>query len=173
VIARLWLLPLLLAAGIACAQEAAVLEVKVAGGPARRFGPAELAALPQAEIVEARSVGAGDRAEAAQVRWRGVLMRDILQAAGIERLDKREQRRSGVAARASDDYVVLFSWGELFNAKLGDNVLVVTAVDGKPLAASEGPYALRSLLDTRSGPRHVRWLRQLEVFTLPAGATGR
>lgn len=164
---RLLVLPLLLAAGLVCAQEAALLEVRLGGGAGKRFGPAELAALPQTERVEKRSVGAGERADSAEVRWRGVLLRDILHAAGIEGLDRREQRRSGIAARASDGYVVLFSWGELFNARLGDNVLVVTAVDGKALPASEGPYALRSLSDIKSGPRHVKWLRQLDVFTLP------
>lgn len=130
---RLLVLPLLLAAGIACAQEAALLEVRLGGGAGKRFGPAELAALPQTERVEKR-----------------------------------------IAARASDGYVVLFSWGELFNARLGDNVLVVTAVDGKVLPASEAPYALRSLSDIKSGPRHVKWLRELEVFTLPIqGLTSR
>ncbi|XYJ09029.1 molybdopterin-dependent oxidoreductase [Telluria sp. B2] len=46
-------------------------------------------------------------------------------------------------------------------------MLVITSMNGKPLPASEGPYALRSLLDTRSGPRHVKWLNRVEVFTVP------
>jgi DMSO/TMAO reductase YedYZ molybdopterin-dependent catalytic subunit len=62
--------------------------------------------------------------------------------------------------------VVVFSWSELYNARLGDNVLVVTSVDGKPLPPTEGAYALRSLPDTKSGPRHVKWLRRLEVSTV-------
>ena len=62
---------------------------------------------------------------------------------------------------------MLFSWGELFNARLGGSALVVISADGRPLPASEGPYALRSLSDIKSGPRHVKWLRQLDVFTAP------
>lgn len=160
------LLPLLLAAGLAAAQEA-VLEVKVGSGAPRRLGQAELAALPQTELVEARSVGSGARAEKAEVRWRGVLLRDVLDAAGIQDLDRYALRHSGVVARATDNYAALFSWGELYNAGGGDNVLVITAMNGKPLPASEGPYALRSLGDTRSGPRHVKWLSRVEVFTVP------
>lgn len=172
---RLLGLSLLLSSGFALAQEAATLEVKVGASAPRRFGLAELAALPQAELVEARSIGAGkdgagkDGAGAtrAEVRWRGVLLRDLLDAAGMQDLERRALRRSAIVARATDDYVVLFSWGELFNARLGEHVLVITSVDGKPLLPSEGPYALRSLSDTKSGPRHVKWLRQLEVFTAP------
>jgi len=157
-------LPLLLAAGLALAQDSG-LEVKV-GAAARRFSAAEIAALPQTELVETRSVG-GARAEQAEVRYRGVLLRELLDAAGVQKLDRYALRHSGVAARATDHYAVLFSWGELYNARAGDSVLVVTTVDGKPLPASEGPYALRSLADTRPGPRHVKWLNRIEVFTLP------
>jgi DMSO/TMAO reductase YedYZ molybdopterin-dependent catalytic subunit len=160
------LLALLLASNLAFGQDAAVLDVKVGGHASRRLGPAELAALPQTEIVEARSLSGTAGTQGEQVRWRGVLLRDVLDAAGMQSLDKRALRRSSVVARASDDYAVVFSWGELYNARLGDNVLVVTSSDGKPLPPTEGPYALRSLSDTKSGPRHVKWLRRLEVSTV-------
>jgi len=96
-----WLLPLLLACGFAAAQEA-LLEVKVGAAAPRRLGQAELAALPQTEIVEARSVGAGGKAENAEVRWRGVLLRDLLDAAGMQSIDRYALRHSGVVARATD-----------------------------------------------------------------------
>lgn len=159
-------LPLLLAAGLACAQDGAIA-VKVGEAAARRFTQAEIAALPQTELAETRSVGTGAKAEQAEVRWRGVLLRDLLDAAGVQKLDRYALRHSGVVARATDDYAVLFSWGELYNARPGDNVLVITSMNGKPLPASEGPYALRSLSDTKSGPRHVKWLNRIDFFTVP------
>ena len=61
-----------------------------------------------------------------------------------------------VEAVASDGYRALFSWGELFNTAVGDQVLVITQQDGRPLDAIAGPVALRSLADLRPGPRHVR-----------------
>lgn len=150
----------------ASAQENTALEVQVGTGAPRRLGAAELAALPQADIVETRKVGSGDTKQSEEVRWRGVLLRDVLDAAGMQSLDRYALRRSAVVARATDNYAALFSWGELFNARMGENVLVVTAMNGRPLPASEGPYALRSLSDTKSGPRHVKWLRRLEVLTV-------
>ena len=38
--------------------------------------------------------------------------------------------------------------------------------DGAALADTEGPLALVSLKDTRPGPRHVKWLRTIEVRAL-------
>ncbi|MDN4060003.1 hypothetical protein QPK31_17480 [Massilia sp. YIM B02769] len=95
-------LPLLLAAGLASAQDAE-LEVKVGAAAARRFTGAEIAALPQTELVETRSVGGGAKAEQAELRYRGVLLRDLLDAAGVQNLDRYALRHSGVAARATDN----------------------------------------------------------------------
>ncbi len=41
--------------------------------------------------------------------------------------------------------------------------MIVYERDGAALPHSEGPLALVSLKDTRPGPRHVKWLRTLEV----------
>jgi hypothetical protein len=60
----------------------------------------------------------------------------------------------------------LFSWGELFNAAVGDQVLVIRSQDGTPLDALAGPLALRALADLRPGPRHVRNLCALRVRPL-------
>jgi hypothetical protein len=42
-------------------------------------------------------------------------------------------------------------------------VLVLFERDGKPLAPAEGPLALISGKDIRTGPRHVKWLQTVEV----------
>ena len=42
-------------------------------------------------------------------------------------------------------------------------MLIVLERDGKPLDDREGRIALISLKDTRTGPRHVRWLERLDV----------
>ena len=38
--------------------------------------------------------------------------------------------------------------------------------DGQPLADSEGPLTVEAPGDTRSGPRHVKWLQRIEVRVL-------
>jgi hypothetical protein len=44
----------------------------------------------------------------------------------------------------------------LFNSPVGEQAVVITVQDAKPLDVATGPLALRSLADLRSGPRHVR-----------------
>ena len=38
--------------------------------------------------------------------------------------------------------------------------------DGAPLSAQEGPLAIHAPGDTRTGPRHVKWLQRIEVRVL-------
>lgn len=68
----------------------------------------------------------------------------------------RSARWATVELVATDGYRALFSWGELFNTAVGDQVLVITRQDGRALDGIAGPVAARSLADLRPGARHVR-----------------
>lgn len=59
--------------------------------------------------------------------------------------------------------------GELYNSEAGDDILVAYQKNGLALDPGEGPLALVSTSDLRSGPRHVKWLDGLEVVRLPRG----
>lgn len=150
-------------AQLAPAQQAGTLEVTGSQVTGRSFTLGDLATLPQAEVTETRNVGTSQQQESTLVQYRGVLLRDVVEAAGYHEKERRDFRRSLVVATARDGYVALFTWGELFNTKLGNSVLVVTAVDGKPLSDAEGPYALRALGDIKPGPRHVKWLQKIDI----------
>lgn len=76
--------------------------------------------------------------------YSGVLLRDVLTASGFAPATDRSARTSIVEAVASDGYRAVLSWGELFNSPLGDQAVVISAQDGKPLDAVAGPLALRS-----------------------------
>ena len=94
---------------------------------------------------------------------RGVRLRDLLKEAGIVTVDNNTVKKLAIVAKADDKYAVVFSWNELFNARAGENVLVLFERDGQPLPHAEGPLALLSADDLRTGPRHVKWLRSIEV----------
>ncbi|EXJ14934.1 molybdopterin-dependent oxidoreductase [Imhoffiella purpurea] len=97
---------------------------------------------------------------------RGVLLRDILDRAKLKAPAPRDFRKMAVIARATDDYVAVFSWAEIFNSDVGDHVIVYFRKDGAPLGVEEGQIALISTTDQRTGPRHVRWLNRIEVRQL-------
>ncbi len=121
---------------------------------------AALAAFPPAQIVE---VSLPRSAGSAPVRYRGVRLRDVLTKASIVAPGHNDIKQMLAVASATDSYVALFSWAELFNSPLGDGVLVLFEREGKALGDEEGKIALISTGDTRTGARHVKWLQSVEV----------
>jgi hypothetical protein len=141
-----------------------LLVVDVAGKATLELGTPELAALPAATIKQRQVVssGAGDPTERS-VTFSGHLMREVLLRAGFGSPSDRGARFAMIEAVATDGYRAVFSWGELFNTAVGDQVLVIESQDGRQLDALAGPLALRSLADLRPGARHVRNLCALVV----------
>jgi hypothetical protein len=113
-----------------------------------------------AEITITRQSGA-DAGKLQNVK--GVRLRDILDQAKIVTQDHNDVKKMVIIATASDGYKAVFSWNELFNSSSGDGALVYFEKDGKPLGDDEGRIAMISSKDTRTGPRHVKWLQSIEV----------
>jgi hypothetical protein len=124
-----------------------------------RLNAADLAALPQTERVQRRTLAATDAASQPaleqSVRYSGVLLRDVL-ARVVPADNNRAARTLVFEAVATDGYRAIFTWGEIFNSSAGEQVLVISAQDGRALGNDQGPLALRALADLRPGPRHVR-----------------
>jgi DMSO/TMAO reductase YedYZ molybdopterin-dependent catalytic subunit len=94
---------------------------------------------------------------------KGVSLAALVKRAGLVEPDRNSWKHTIVLAVATDGYSVAFSWPELVNTDVGAGVLVVYERDGKALDNGEGPIALVSAKDQRTGPRHVRWLQRVEV----------
>lgn len=92
---------------------------------------------------------------------KGVLLRDILEKAVVKQLDHKD-RNFIIVARASDDYKSAFSWGEIFNNPTGQNTYVLFEENGRPIK-SLGEMVLICTNDIKTGPRHVNWLKSIEV----------
>lgn len=122
-----------------------------------------LGKLSWREFSEVRQFGQGAAAEQVTVRYQGVPLREILDQAVLAP-DRRAVRRAVVVLTAKDGYQTVFSWGELYNSRLGEGVILVRSQDDRDLLRDDGGPALRSLYDIRAGPRHVRWLQKIEVL---------
>ena len=112
----------------------------------------ELAALKCSEIK------AKDR-DGKQHTFKGVMLWTILDSAGVTLgKDLRgENLAKYVVAKASDGYEVVFSLPEI-DPEFSDKIILLAhEVDGKPLAATEGPFRLVVAQDKK----HARWIRQL------------
>lgn len=147
----------------ACPTDAApraastLLTVQGPGIATQTLSATDLAALPATSLTQRQSVSSGQGvATERSLTYSGYLLRDILLNAGLGAPADRAARVASVELVATDGYRAVFSWGELFNTAVGDQVLVITAQDGRPLDVTAGPTAARSLADLRPGPRHVR-----------------
>ena len=92
---------------------------------------------------------------------KGVLLKDILEKAKIKQ-NGHKDRNFYIVARASDDYKATFSWAEIFNNPTGENTYILFEENGKPV--KNGKMILICKNDIKTGPRHVYWLKSIEVY---------
>lgn len=92
---------------------------------------------------------------------KGVLLKDILEKANITQQNHKD-RNFYIVARATDNYKATFSWAEIFNNPTGENVYVLFEENGQPIKA-QGEMILICKNDIKTGPRHVYWLKSIEV----------
>lgn len=123
----------------------------------------ELRAFLAPELKEITVASQSPAKAGTPMSFKGVLLRTLLEKAGVLAPGRHDLKKIVVIAKASDDYSVVFSWNEIFNSPVGDGVLVYFEKDGKPLGVDEGRIALISAKDIRLGARHVRWLNAIEI----------
>lgn len=132
------------------AQEPPAIALSGEGIAARSLTLDDLAAMPQVtQDVTFLSSG-----EEWHVTYTGALLWPILEEAGLlDGIERNAELRRHVADTASDDYVVVFSVGELHPDFGNAPVMLAVTADGAPLAADEG-FRLVVPGDTR-GARYV------------------
>ncbi len=123
----------------------------------------DLRAFPAQQLAEV-ALTRQNGAEAGTLQnLKGVRLSDLVNKAVLVVKDHNDIKKMIVVATATDGYRVVFSWSEIFNSPAGDGMIVYFEKDGKPLGEDEGRIAMVSTKDTKTGPRHVKWLQTLEV----------
>ncbi|MEW9898409.1 molybdopterin-dependent oxidoreductase [Chitinivorax sp. PXF-14] len=142
--------------------------VSVSGAVAKQLTltVADLKKMPAAEIGAMPIVCQSGATMEEIKQYKGVKLKDVLDRAEIVSRDHNDTKKMVIVATASDGYKAVFSWQELYNSPLGDEVVVFFEKNGKLLDDDEGQIALISAKDLRAGPRHVKWLQSLEVIKL-------
>lgn len=90
-------------------------------------------------------------------------LKEIIDQAKIDVKSRKDLNKVYIMAIASDNYKVLFSLNELFNSKIGDNVLIFFKKNEKLLDENEGKLALISVEDENENPRHIKWLEKIII----------
>lgn len=98
--------------------------------------------------------------------YRGVRLTTLLEDAGLRCDEPGDFKRMVFLAIGHDDYFVTFSWHELFNTPVGEQVIVAYECGGAPLDAETGAPVLYSGMDLVPAPRHVKRLVRIEARVL-------
>jgi DMSO/TMAO reductase YedYZ molybdopterin-dependent catalytic subunit len=67
-----------------------------------------------------------------------------------------------VLITSDDGYCATYSFGELFNSRLGDQVVIATLKDGKTLSPTDG-FAMSVAGEDSTGGRSVKRIKKIEV----------
>jgi hypothetical protein len=88
----------------------------------------------------------------------GARLVDVLALLGLGDNPRAELKQCVIVAHARDGYRAIFSWNELHNTAVGEQVIVVYERSGAPLGGNLGDLCLLSGNDLHLGPRHLRHL---------------
>ena len=92
--------------------------------------------------------------------FKGMLLKDIIAKADVQ-MDHQEQGKYFVVLTATDGYQVIFSYDELMYGPAATGAYLATEIDGKGI--DNGPFVVFTQNDKVSAPRHVKWMRSIEV----------
>lgn len=67
-----------------------------------------------------------------------------------------------VLITSDDGYCATYSFGELFNSRMGDQIVIATVKDGKPLSPTDG-FAMSVTGEDSTGGRSVKRIKKIEV----------
>lgn len=94
--------------------------------------------------------------------FKAVLLRDVIDSASVVMDRKKDRGKFVVVVTASDNYKVVFSYNELYFGAAGDNIYVAFEENGKAIT-EEGKIIVFCASDKVSGPRHVKWVKGIEI----------
>jgi hypothetical protein len=94
---------------------------------------------------------------------KGVLLADILAKIEYQYDKPRELSEFYFVCTASDGYKVVFSWNEIYKTEIGNNLYIITEIEGKAPKDMEQRILLFATSDIQSGRRYVKGLETIEV----------
>ena len=81
----------------------------------------------------------------------GIPVKDLFQKVEFAVDSPKDLSQFLLVFEATDGYRVLYSWNEIFNTSVGDQVYVLTQADGLTIDAMEQRIAVVSMSDVRTG----------------------
>ena len=94
---------------------------------------------------------------------KGVLLKTVLSKIEFLYDKPKELNEFYFVFVASDGYKIVFSWNEIYNTPVGDDLFLITESDGKKLKDIAQRIIVTSMGDLKSGRRFIKGLARIEV----------
>jgi hypothetical protein len=92
-----------------------------------------------------------------------VPLKKVLERVAIVSDNPKQLSQYYLLCSATDGYFVLFSWNELYNHGLGNEIYLLVESDGKPIEQLENRMILFSNSDTYTGRRYIKGLNKITI----------
>ncbi len=94
---------------------------------------------------------------------KGVLVKDLLSGLSLKEKNPKLFSEFYFSFVANDQYKVVYSWNEIFNAQTGNNLFLITARDGVNINEMEDRLLILTPSDFKTGRRHIKSLEKIVV----------
>lgn len=94
---------------------------------------------------------------------KGVLLKDLLDSVSIQCEKSHMLGQYYFLFVAQDGYKLVFSFNEINNTEIGNNLYVVTEIDGKDIQSMNNKILILSTKDIKGGSRNMKWLSKIVV----------
>lgn len=95
---------------------------------------------------------------------KGVLLKDILAKVEIDAASPKTLSEYYLVFTATDNYKVVYSWNEIFNSPIGNQLMILTGYDTDPNKAGKGNIAVITPGDFATGRRFVKGLSKISIL---------
>lgn len=92
-----------------------------------------------------------------------VLLKSVLDSVEYDYQKSRNLNQFYFLFVAADGYKIVFSFNEIYNTEIGNNLFIVTENDGNMVGDMNNRILLLSTKDLKGGSRNMKWLSKIIV----------
>lgn len=94
---------------------------------------------------------------------KGMSLKEVLAKTALDENSPKLFSEFYFTCIASDGYKIVFSWNEIFNTGVGDQIMIVTGIDGTDITTSKERIIILSAADKATGRRFIKNVEKIRV----------
>jgi hypothetical protein len=128
----------------------------------RKFSLDDISKYPSIQLNDVNTSCSPRKTEKAK-SVKAVLLKNLLDSVKFSYDNSRSLGQFYFLFISSDDYRTVFSFNEIYNTETGNQLWIVTEIDGIPLKDMENRILMLSAADIKGGSRNMKGLSRIEV----------